>query len=329
MLYGNNKYLQQTGASTFVNNAAIKETEILNAGGSSVDTSFTHFPDNLVTSTDSDGFLTGISGFDSEFPGAFNDSGDKMFTIETVANTYTAPAISTEAAEDVFDLDTQWDNTGLDFNVFGAADKTFPFTVTPQEITVRVVSPSAVTMSQNGTKFTRTAGYSKYSIDVVYPPMTAEQYLDYNGFINTLNGQKHPFYFNIKQNNTQLIGRKGTYNVQGGLRYKEAASAGANTILIEGFSSNQADAIQRGELLINGGYHGNIVTAASSTASNIYGEAKFRLATPLPTGQSISNQIYNDPEHIIVSLDTDTVEVSRDSAGFYYLSLTFTADNFK
>lgn len=260
--------------------------------------------------------------------GMYITDDDMTLITSRTADTYSPPALTVAEQQDVFDLDDQWNTTGLDFSVFGAIDKTFPTTVTPQDITVRVVSPSATTMSQNGTKFTRTAGYSKYSIDVTYPPMTAEEYLDYNGFINTLNGQKHPFYFNIKQNNTNLFGRPGDYTING-LRYREDASAGANSILIEGFATLQEDAIQRGELLINGGYYGNLVTAASSTDANAYGEARFRLATPLPSGQSISNQIYNDPFHIIVTLDTDTVEVSRDTAGFYYLSLTFTADNFK
>ena len=324
ILFGNNTYLQQTGASTFVNNAAIKETEILSAGGSGVNSNFTHFPDNLVTSTDSDGFLTGISGFDSEFPGAFGDSGDKMFTIETVANTYTAPAISTEAAEDVFDTDDEWNTTQFENGL-----KTFPTTVTPQSLTVRITSPNAVTQSQNGTKFARTSGFSKYSLDVTYPPMSPEQYVDYNGFISALNGQKHPFYFDIKQNNTKMFGRSGSYGVDG-VRYRETASAGANTVLIEGFSSNQTDAIKLGELIIaQDGIHGNIKTAGSSTDANIYGEAKFRFTTPLHSAQTIGSQLFNDPQHIIVSLDTDTVEVSRDTAGFYYLSLSFTADQYK
>ena len=221
-------------------------------------------------------------------------------------------------------MDTEWDDQSYD------GLKTFPTTVTPQDITVRVFSPSATTASQNGTKYARTAGYSKYSIDVTYPAMTAEQYLDYNGFINALNGQKHPFYFNIIQNGTRMFGREEdtAYSVAG-LMHKEDADAGDTTVLIEGFAGNQADAVKRGELMVTDGKHGNIKTVGSSTDANVYGEAKFRFTTPLHSSKSAAQRIYNDPFHIIVSLDADTVQVQRDTAGFYYLTMTFTADEWK
>ena len=254
--------------------------------------------------------------------GMYITDDDMTLLVDRAADTYTPPALTTAEQQDVWDLDSEWNNT--QFN----SKKTFPTTVTPQDITVRVVAPGATTQSQNGTKYARTAGYSKYSIDVTYPPMTAEQYLEYNGFINVLQGQKHPFYFDIRQNNTKMFGREGTYGVSG-LRYREDASAGDVTVLIEGFASDQVDAIKRGELLITDSKHGNIKTVGSSTDANIYGEAKFRYTTPLHSNKSAGDRLYNDPQHIIVTLDVDTVEVSRDTAGFYYLSMSFTADEWK
>ena len=328
MVYpGNTTYLQRTGASTYVGNAEIKQ-EYIDEGGDGEWSSFGHWPGGLTVSTDSSGYITGFSGFDSSQPGAFPYLGDKMFTVQKATDTYTPPSASTEAQEDEWDVDAQWDDTDLDFNTFTAADKTFPTTVAPSSVVVRTISPTATTSSQNGTKYSRTAGYTKYSIDVTYPAMSPEQYLDYSGFIATLNGQKHPFYFDIIQNGTQLVGRERSTIRD--LRFKENVSTGDVTVLIEGFSSDQSDAIHRGELLIMGdSKHGNIKTAASTTDANVYGEAKFRLTTPMYSGRAISERLFNNPHHIIVSLDTDTVEVNRDTAGFYYLSLSFTADEWK
>lgn len=321
--YGNRTFKQQTGASTFQFNAELENAHF-HPGNTSLSTINESIETQATPTITGDGnyYFTGISITNTNQRGTYQFDGTRAIRLKTVADTYTAPALSTEAQEDVFDVDTEWDDT--DFDVL----KTFPTTVTPQDITVRVVAPTATTSSQNGTKYSRTAGYSKYSIDVTYPPMTAEQYLDYNGFINALNGQKHPFYFDILQNNTQLFGRKGTYGVQG-LRYKDAASAGDNVVLIEGFATNQADAVKRGELFVTDTKHGNIKTAGSSTDANAYGEAKFRFTTPLHSNKNVAQLIYNNPQHIIVSLDTDTVEVTRDTAGFYYLSLSFTADEWK
>lgn len=320
LLPGNETYLKRTGESTYVGDLDIT-SEYWTPGADSATTwsgNYDTIPQFSFT-TNASGYLTGASVTNTGRIVA----GSRALRLAKVADTYTPPALSTEAQEDVFDVDTEWDDQSFDVL------KTFPTSVTPAEITVRVVSPTATTNSQNGTKYARTAGYSKYSIDVVYPPMTPTEYLDYNGFINALNGQKHPFYFDIIQGNTRMFGRNDTSFGVNGLHYKDDANAGDNVVLIEGFSSNQADAIKRGELFITDNKHGNIKTAGSSTDANIYGEAKFRFTTPLHSGKTAGQRIYNDPAHIIVSLDTDTVEVSRDTAGFYYLSLSFTADEWK
>ena len=80
---------------------------------------------------------------------------------------------------------------------------------------------------------------------------------------------------------------------------------------------------------MGGNPHGNVVTSISSCDANIFGEAKFRLAAPMSGFLVNGNKVYQDPFHIIVSLDSDTVEIQRDTAGFYYLSFSATADGFK
>ena len=322
---GNRIYKQRTGESTYAFNVEFVP-QYWKAG----DTAPTDVSSPEVTPTPT--FTGNASYFMNAQPtlpteaqkGKFTASDSRVMRTRTVADTYTPPALSTEAQEDVWDTDNEWDNTQY------SGLKTFPTTVTPSSVTVRTISPSATSQSQNGTKYTRTAGYSKYSLDVVYPAMTAEQYLDYNGFISALNGQKHPFYFNIIQNGTRMLGREedSDYGIAG-LRFKDDASAGDNIVLIEGFAGNQSNAVKRGELMVVDNKHGNIKTVGSSTDANVYGEAKFRFTTPMHNDHYAAERIYNDPFHIIVSLDTSTVEVNRDTAGFYYLTMSFTADEWK
>jgi len=282
-------------------------------------------PHLSTINVDSNGYLTGFTypSGNSANRGVFLTPDSRLFNIQDQQSTYVAPTVSTAGLEDVFDTNDEWDTQSDNLL------KTFPNTVTPQEVTFRITSPNATTSSQNGTKFSRSSGYIKYSLDVTYPPMTSAQYEEYNGFINLLNGQKHPFFFDLKQNTISLIGVRNDV-APNPLRYKTAGTAGNNIILAEGFQSNLSNAIAQGELLIMGDLkHGDIKTAGSSTDANIYGEAKFRIATPLHTNKLVGDTIFSDPEHIIVSLDTDTVEVARDTAGFYYLSLSFTADEWK
>jgi hypothetical protein len=125
-----------------------------------------------------------------------------------------------------------------------------------------------------------------------------------------------------------MLGKRlaATYN----LRAKSDISGGDVIVELEGFASNQTDAIHKGELIIMGvSAHGNIHTSITACDANIYGEAKFRIAAPKPNTTLAGQQVYADPLHIIVSMDSDTIEVQRDTAGFYYLSLTVTADGWK
>jgi hypothetical protein len=321
---GNKTYKKRTGASTYVAGAKYK-THAYYPNVESPHTP-TAMPADSTIDLNADGYITGFT-----FPGTYNEPDRGTFTTFTFSqylpiisadDTYTPPAQTAVEAEDVFDTGTQW--ADKDFDVL----KTFPITVTPSSVTWRIISPTATTVSQSGVKFTRTSGFNKYALDVTYPAMTADQFAEYNGFLNAIRGQEHPFYLNIKQNNTRLIGKRT--NATSNLRAKEDLSAGSVVMLIEGFASNQADAIHSGELLIIGGNpHGNVQTSVTACDANIYGEAKFRIAMPKTNTTGVGELVYQDPFHIIVSLDSDTVEVQRDTAGFYYLSFTATADGFK
>lgn len=267
---------------------------------------------------------TGFSYPNEAAKGKFRVNSPRVWRLIPKPDTYTPPALSTEAQQDVWDDGSEWDN-----KEFSLA-KTFPSTVAPKTINWRIIAPSTKSQSQSGIKFTRSAGYIKYGFDVEYPPMTAEEFEEYNGFINAIRGQDHPFYFKINQNGTNMIGARTISQSHQALRMKERSNAGTQHIMIEGFLGNEENAVREGELFILGtSPHGNLYTATTTTDANAYGEAKFRIATPLRQTLGHAFPVFHKPYHIVVSMDSDSIEVTRDSAGFYYLSFSATADGWE
>jgi len=67
----------------------------------------------------------------------------------------------------------------------------------------------------------------------------------------------------------------------------------------------------------------------NTTDANIYGEAKIRIAQPSSNTLGNTQFIYQNPAHIIVSLDNDNFSYTQDTDGLYKLSVSFIADTYK
>ena len=319
-LFGNTTYLQRTGASTYVPNAEIKQ-EYLVAGESSIRTgNYSQWPLTTV-STDSNGRISGFS-YNSEFPGAFGIAGPKMFTPQTVADTYSAPAVSLALQEDVFDMDTEWDTLGYD------ADKQWPDNVLPQSAVVTYNQPNQTTVSQTGTKYVRNLGVNKWQVELAYPPMTENQFRLFHSRVQKAKGQFTPFFLNIRKNYTPWLFKFNnlTYDA---VRVKDSMSTGDTQLLLEGFTTGNV--LKEGSLAIIGGSsdNGNIHTITNQPTANKYGEVKIRLAYPTQSGLTRGNLVYMKPSHLVVTLAEDGFEYSVDTAGRYLMSVKFDLDEWK
>ena len=314
-------FLQQTGASTFVNNAEIKE-EFFRAGSQSIDASnFGPWPSGLTVGTNSDGRITSFTGFNSELPGKFFYSDDIMFTPQTVADTYTAPAASLASQEDVFPMDTQWD--GVDFN----ADREWPENVLPQNATISYNQPNQTTISQSGTKYVRNFGVNRWQVELVYPPMTADQFGVFHSRVQKAKGQFAPFFLNIRKGGTPWLFKFNdlTYDQ---VRVKEALTTGGTQVLLEGFTTDNV--LKEGSLAIAGSTsNGNIHTITNQPTANKYGEVKVRFAYPTQSTLSVGDLVYMKPSHLVVTLSEDGFEYNVDTAGRYLMSVKFDLDEFK
>ena len=287
--------------------------------------------DNTYTFTNRGKFKIADSG---GVDGTLSSSTDNrpdigLFAVKFKADEYVAP---TPYAPDVFDTDDEWDSDGF------STSKVWPNTITPNGIKITMTQPSSVTRSQNGTKYVRTAGIIKHQLEVSYPPMTYDNFREYEAVVQAARGQATPFYFNIKNQNGDydlIFNRTDQYanSYITTTRVRSDVAVGDKTILVEGFEANQPDVFVRGEALIVGGVgsaNGNIVQVINdNVASNIYGEARFRIAHGSNTTLNGYSEVYKNPLHIIVTLSEDELEYTIGTDGLYRMTCRFDLDEFK
>ena len=240
---------------------------------------------------------------------------------------YVPPTPTPAELEDVWDTDDEWATDG-----FNSA-KEWPDHVTPMSAVINYNSPTLVNNSQSGIKYTRSVGHTKWRLEVEYPPMSAEDFQKFHAIAQAAHGQSTPFYFNLKNKDGTSILWRDFYdqvNTTTSPLLKNDITPGDTTMLVEGFSSNEADAFKRGEVFIDGNNeNGFLHTSLSGTSSNIFGEAKIRTPWPFRTTQTAGNKIYKNPSHAVVTLADDNFEYQVDVNNYYYVSVAFDLDNWK
>jgi hypothetical protein len=254
-----------------------------------------------------------------------------VFPINAKADEYVAPAAY---APDVFDTDDEWDTDAFDNR------KNWPTHITPNGINITQNIPSSTTLSQNGTKYVRSSGVIKHQLEVSYPPMTYDDFREFEAVHQAARGQATPFYFIIAQQSnglsTNLIWhRTDTANSNlntAQLRIRQDITAGTKTFLVEGFRASDTDCFIRGECLIvpsNSSNNGSIRHVINdNVTSNKYGEAKIRLAVGM-NNETAGRSIYKNPFHLRVTMAEDALEYEVGTDKLYRLTCRFDLDEFK
>ncbi len=326
-MYGNKTYMQRTGASTYVGNARLKSTSAWSAGDN-YQQAITQFPVTTISTDATSGYLTSGFTFDSEFPGQFNSDRDIAFEVETVPNTYTPPAPTPAELEDVFDTDDEWEDYG-----YAGGRKEWPFHVTPSKADIVYNAPTIANMSQSGIKYTRSVGHTDWRLDVAYPPMTHEEFQKFHAIAQAAQGQAMPFFFKLRdKNGGNILWRKfeDTSVSTKTPRFKNPVASGDRLALVEGFESNENNAFLQGEVFIDGNNdNGYVHTVLNQVDANIYGEAKIRTPWPFRSPVNAGDGCYKEPSHIVVTLANDNFEYKVDTAGYYYMSVSFDLDDWK
>ena len=327
ILPGNETYSYQDTNNATVYASELDSTRYWSAG----DSSPTLYPTTGETSPTATVAVNGSGKLQSITmltEGRYADADPVLIQLESPADTYIPIPLTPAEAEDVWDTDDEWASDG------SSQLKVWPDHVTPRSAVINYNSPTLVNNSQSGIKYTRSVGHTKWRLEVEYPPMSAEDFQKFHAIAQAAHGQSTPFYFRLrnKDNVNILWADFNEYvNTTTSPLLKNDITAGDTTMLVEGFSSNEADAFIRGEVFIGGGgnHNGYLHTSLSSTSSNIFGEAKIRTPWPFRTDRSAGSKFYKDPYHAVVTLGSDNFEYQVDVNNYYYVSVAFDLDQWK
>ena len=283
----------------------------------------------ITIAVDGSGYLqsaTLVEETDAE--GRYANGNDILIPLINLPDTYVPPTPTPAELEDVWDTDDEW----IDYGFAGGLKK-WPRHVSPMSAEIVYNSPTIVNKSQGGVKYTRSSGHTNWRLDVTYPPMSAEDFQIFAAIAQAGQGQAMPFLFElVNKDNTSILWKDfyDTVNTTVSPLIKNAITAGDTTMLVEGFSSNEADAFNQGEVFIEyENENGHLHTSLSGTDSNIFGEAKIRTTWPFRTALSPGNKVYKNPHHAIVTLASDDFEYQVDVNNMYYMSVSFDLDNWK
>lgn len=326
LLLGNQTYKQRTSETTYVNGATWGDTICL-AGQEEQDTPDDMPPD--IIPQDSNGRLQTISIVGDG--GRFDFSDDFAVTIKTRPDSYEPPELTPAQEQDVWNTNDAWTDTSF---VGGSGKKEWPTHVTPSRAEIVLNTPTIVNKSQNGIKYARKSGFTKWSLEVEYPAMTKEEFQIFHATAQAAQGQAIPFLFKLEnKDGVNILWKDWSKNTDGTNRprFKDVMDVADTTLLAEGFASNASDAFVEGEVisLIGGNDNGDLHTVISDADANVYGEAKIRISYPVKESNSAGNQIFKEPGSCVVTLNSDDFTYSVDHLGYYYVSVAFELDNYK
>lgn len=249
------------------------------------------------------------------------------------------PTSTTLELEEQHSLDNDWDGSKDYDNT-----RIWPQHKKPTRAELTTVQPSSVVRAQNGTKYVRTSGVTKYQIKLDFGPMRYEDFKEFQRVVQGARGQAIPFYLNLRYSDeTRLLFRNDTnktVTVVPRLGAPQSATpadpnrgtspqATDTTILYDGFPNNYSE-ITAGDLVISSKYaNGNLRMVMNNPVANIFGEALVQFDRPWGETNAFHEPLHADPSHIIVTLAEDSFVVDKSIHGLYTFSVTFDADEWK
>lgn len=271
---------------------------------------------------------SGLGNFTADEPGGF------MLRVQSLPDEYVPPAptpVQIAAAEDNFDTNNQWDN----FTGYSGGAKRWPL-IPPKSARIDYKTPTLTTTSQSGIKYARHAGYTRYGLDVTYPPLTKDQMALLQSHSELARGGAVTFTFDINPLNTgndTAFGFKRYNNGANTLPVIKAINTSENTYLVEGLGSNLSNAVVEGQLVgsPSGGRNGGVFLALNTVDANIYGETKikFGFLDNSYTNSPVGTKLWLYTDILIVSLSSDNFQYVERGDGLYDCSIRFDLDFWK
>ena len=325
--YGNEKFTFQDVNNVTQTGARFQDEYWLEDATSGTSIGSDLYPPVSDINLDSNGRFTGFNAFPSgvdDSRGSFSSGDRRLLKLESKNDLYSAPTQTPAEQQDNWNEADDWDSAN-----YTSGNKAWPRNVSPANATLRYEMPSTVTKSQGGTKYVRGSGFTRWQLEVAYPPMTKDDFVEFHTTAQLAQGQAIPFYFELRdQDGDNILFDYHNSNSLTQVRVKQDTSANKKVVL-EGFPGDLSNAVSKGELIIIDDDNGRVNTVAVSEDSNVYGEVLVTFPFPASGTQSPGNFAYLDPFHVVVTLADNGFEYSVDTAGFYYVTVTFDLDEFK
>lgn len=328
ILPGNKKFLYNTSTP----GAQANTNKYWNAGGtvplyySNGATSAT-----FVTTVDTNGYLQNVTLTEEpDAEGRYPDGEDIIVLIEPLPDTV-VPALSPAVQADVFDTHDEWVDNAV------SPLKVWPNHVSPASANIVYNQPTNANMSQNGVKYTRGSGFTKWVLEVEYPGMKAKDFQKFHAMAQAMQGQSKSIYFPLRNKDDVSIlwaNMMDPGSSQSGSVLPDFVGgnpgyipAGSLLLKLEGLTASDSEAFREGEVFIaNANNNASLHTAIGAAASNAYGEAMVRMPYPLHSNLNQADIVDKDPEYAIVTLNSDAFEYSVDVNNYYYVTVTFDLD---
>ena len=304
------QYLTSTGLEP---GAEIDSLVYRNTNGK---TKFTYYPSapDITLTTDANGRLTGAT-LNSPLIG-FDEPKDIAMDIFSLPDTYTPPALSPAAQEDVFDTADQWTTNGYN----GA--KEFGKYIIPTTAEITYNTPSTTNMSQNGKKYVRSAGFTRWKLSVSYTNLTKAEFQILQADAQAARGQATPFFLVTSQWGNKVLDFENIKSTTAP-RLIEPYTAGETIMKFGGFESNESEVFKKGQIIRTNSDNGSLSTVLNTVDANVYGEAEVRIAFALGANKTNGQRIATDNYHYVVTLDSDEFTYSVDTYGLFNVNVGF------
>lgn len=244
---------------------------------------------------------------------------------------------------------------GTQWTDFGDNElKSWPKTVNPKSVNVIYNMPASSTRSPVGTKYVLPTGRYKWALEVEYPPLTEAQFIEMQAVANAVSGIANPFYFHFGDRSAtletidgvpQLVITQFKYLWDNNtsstrtIRFRKEEidnntnniiEEGLKTFLVDGFEGDETNAFNAGEVIhLEDNINGGLNTVVNQVDSNVFGEARISIASPLEFDHYNGELIDKDPLKCVVTLGSNEFEYTKRVDGLYELKVTFNLDKFE
>lgn len=187
----------------------------------------------------------------------------------------------------------------------------FPSSPKPNSCKIRSMSPTNVTTAHSLRQVVSSRGVHRWGIELVYPPMTREQFAPLWAFLNDQQGRAGSFGFVLPEHAAQ-----GSLS---GAPLVNGADQTGRSLLTDGWTPDAAGVLKAGDFIrIGDDYKTYMVTADVDADSS--GEATIPLNTPLHAVPSNDAAIVADSQ-FRCGLTDDNVDASISDVLHYGLTI--------